>query len=180
MDVEIKTERLTLRPCRTEDGQRLRELIGVWDVAKMLARVPHPYPEGAAEQWIATHDDLISAGQEYIFAVDVDGLLAGVVGLHREGEAFELGYWLGVPYWGRGLMTEAAGAVVDAAFAALNCPRLVAGYFTENSRSARTLEKLGFEPTGRDIKYSLARNCDVAHVTLALTRSTWAAKSGIN
>ncbi len=180
MDPEIKTDRLILRPCRMEDGPRLRELLNAWEVASMLAVIPHPYPEGAAEQWIATHAPRRAAGTAYIFAITAGGDLAGAVGLHKQEGDFVLGYWLGVPFWGRGFMSEAVAAVVRFAFTVLELPRLTSGHFAENDRSARILRKTGFTVIRHETKHCLARGADIAHVSVALSRDTWIAKSGIN
>ena len=180
MDFEIKTERLLLRPCRPEDGPRLCELIGVWDVAKMLARVPHPYPEGAAEQWIATHDRLRRAGA-YPFAACRDGELIGSFGIEDPREnGLELGYWIGVPYWGQGFATEAAQAVVDFAFKWLVRDHLRAAHLVENTASARVLAKLGFVATGHGACESRARGAALDCIRLILKREDYLAKSGIN
>ena len=179
MDLELKTERLILRPCRTEDAPRLRELLNVWEVASMLAVIPFPYPEGAAEQWVATHAPRREAGTAYIFAITMNRDLTGVVGIHQQQGDFVLGYWLGVPYWGRGFMSEAVAAIVNFAFTALALPRLMSGHFAENDRSARILQKAGFTTLCRDTKRCVARGQDMAHVSVVLTRDTWHAKSGI-
>jgi RimJ/RimL family protein N-acetyltransferase len=69
MELTIRTDRLLLRPFRLADAKRVQQLAGDWDVAKMLARLPHPYPDGEAEAWIATHDQTRAAGSAYPFAV---------------------------------------------------------------------------------------------------------------
>ncbi len=177
--LEIKTERLVLRPFRLEDGPRVRELVGAWDVAKMLTVVPHPYPDGAAEQWIATLAPDRDAGTAYHFAITTAGELAGAIGINKDGPDFVLGYWLGIPYWGRGFMPEAVAGVIRFAFTALALPRLVSGYFTENERSARILRKAGFIQASCETKHCVARGEDIPHVSVVLSRDTWAAKSGI-
>lgn len=181
MDLELKTERLILRAFRPEDGPRIRELAGVWDVAKMLVSLPHPYPEGVAETWIATHDKGRRAGSDYPFAVTRDGDLVGCVALEKRGgvDMLEIGYWLGLPYWGKGYATEAAQAAVDFAFGWLGADRLRAHHMLENAASARVLRKLGFVAVGQDQSHSRSRGTTVDTIDLILKREDYLAKSGI-
>ena len=181
MDTEIKTERLILRLFTLTDAPRVHELLGEWDVARMMLLIPHPYPKGAAEQWIVTHAPRREAGKAYIFAITQNGEVAGAIGIHAQSDGtFSLGYWLGVPYWGRGIMSEAVAAVVAFAFTTLGLPRLVAGHFVDNRASERVLQKAGFSAVGRETKHCVARAADMEHVLVALNRDTWSAKSGIN
>jgi len=176
-EFNISTERLVLRPFGLEDAPRVRELAGDWEVARRLVLVPHPYPEGVAEAWIATHTPSRAAGTHYTFAVTLSGLCIGCIGLERGGkDHFELGYWFGTAYWGRGYATETVRAMADLAFGRLAKTRLVADYFVDNPRSGRVLSKAGFVETGRLLKYSLARRCESASISMALTRDAWAKK----
>jgi len=77
--------------------------------------------------------------------------LVGAVGLARkEGEdQTELGYWIARPFWGRGIATEAARALIENGRESLRVKRFVAGHFTDNPASGQVLRKLGFRSTGR-------------------------------
>jgi ribosomal-protein-alanine N-acetyltransferase len=175
-DLSITTERLKLRPYHPGDAQRLQLLAGVWEVASMLYRMPHPYPDGEAERWIATHAPLRRSGRGFIFAIEYDGVLAGSVSFEDTGRCdLEVGYWLGVPYWGKGLMTEAASAVVELAFSCGHA-RLCSGYFIENQRSARVLEKIGFTTTNTETRFHKLRGREIQVVRMELTRDVWVAK----
>ncbi|MSO89905.1 MAG: N-acetyltransferase [Rhodospirillaceae bacterium] len=177
LELTLKTARLVLRPFRLSDGPRIQALVGVWNVAKMLGSVPHPYPNGHAEQWIARHDGLRAAGRGYPFAVTQDGALIGSAGVdRRKDHVLELGYWIGMPYWGRGLASEAARAVVDFAFGWLAAPRVVAGFMDENAASARILAKIGFVPAGSESRDSKSRCGTVNCNMLVLTEDAWAEK----
>ena len=87
------------------------------------------------------------------FAVEVDGQAVGGIGfrigqdVHRR--SAEIGFWLGKKYWGRGIMTEAVGAVSDFAFAEFDLCRLFAAVFEWNPASMRVLEKAGYQCEGR-------------------------------
>ena len=113
--------------------------------------IPHPYPDGAAEAWIAAHERPPAEGEdgEHVFAID-DGELAGLIGLHVKprDHAAEIGYWVGVPYWGRGYATEAARAVLRFGFEDLGLNKIYAGYFARNEASGNVMRKLGMRHEG--------------------------------
>ena len=87
-----------------------------------------------------------------VFAIDIDGELIGGIGLEMRGDIYSksplIGYWLGEPFWGRGIMTEAVRLVSAYAFAHLDIVRLQAGILGNNSASMRVLEKAGFVREG--------------------------------
>ena len=188
-DLTIKTERLLLRPFRLEDGPAVEKLAGDWNVARMTTRIPHPYPAGSGEAWIATHDAARQNNSVYPFAVTRAGELIGCVGLNNldrkswtqrvpdEQAALELGYWIGAPFWGQGFATEATAAVITFAFDRLRKTHLVAGCFRDNAASRRVLEKHGFASNGSRMLRSAAQGREVECILMApLTRDAWAAK----
>jgi len=152
-DTVLKTDRLTLRPFEAADAPAVQALCGNWNVARMLAVVPHPYPDGLAEEWIAGQADNRAGGEEYVFAIERDGAVIGAAGLerraHTEAGVYELGYWIAEPSWGHGLASEAAARIVRYAFKELGVRRLTSGHFDENPASGRVLEKCGFRVTGK-------------------------------
>jgi RimJ/RimL family protein N-acetyltransferase len=175
----LDTPRLVLRPMVPADGPRVRELAGDWAIADTTAVVPHPYPEGGGEAWIAMHPAAWSAGTSVTYAVVLRAgdLLIGVMGLviRRGRESGELGYWIGKPYWARGYATEAAAAVLDLAFGPLGLHRVEATHFTRNPASGRVMEKLGMRLEGvfRDAFLKWGRYEDVAQ--RAILADEWAA-----
>jgi RimJ/RimL family protein N-acetyltransferase len=162
MALTIKTRRLELRPFEEADARRIAYLAGDYDVAKMCGRVPHPYPMGAAYDFIAFIAAARTTSMEFSFAVTapIDGLI-GSIGVTRVGEAesdtFEIGYWLGVPYWGLGYATEAARGLMDWARMELAAETFVSGHFVDNPASGNVLRKLGFVETGTQELFGLAR-----------------------
>jgi ribosomal-protein-alanine N-acetyltransferase len=96
-------------------------------------------------------------GYAYLIFSDGDGTLLGGLNISnvRRGvsQAASIGYWMGVPYAGRGLMTEAARAAVAFAFASLRLNRLEAACLPSNAASARVLEKVGFKYEGLARRY---------------------------
>jgi RimJ/RimL family protein N-acetyltransferase len=160
---EILTRRLILRAFRMEDAPRVRALAGEREIAANTANIPHPYEEGLAEAWIGSQAERRSRGQAVVFAFqlrgDLDaaaddtlrpGDLVGAVGLELDPQnrQAELGYWIGKPYWGRGLATEAARAVLRHGFEELSLNRIHAHHFAHNASSGRVLEKIGMVREG--------------------------------
>ncbi len=161
-DLMLKTQRLLLRPFTTDDAAVLQSQCGNLKVARMTSRIPHPYPDGAAEQWIDAQDTLRRDDQEITFCIEHDGAMIGSVGLRRaNGRTYELGYWLTEPCWGRGFATEAARRAVAFAFDELGAARVCAGHYLDNPASGRVLEKCGFRYTHTNSQRSLARGATV-------------------
>ncbi len=152
LESEILTERLLLRPLADADAPAIQEMAGDERVARFTARVPHPYPAGAAEEIIAEARRQVARDEARIFAIalkEEPSALIGMIGLERRDDGrVEIGYWLGAPFWGRGLMSEAAKAV--AAFGLRWRPgeTIVTHTFPENVASQRVLEKAGFRRDG--------------------------------
>lgn len=144
----IETERLRLRPFALEDAKQVQKLAGHTLIAQMTANIPHPYEDGMAEAWIQTHHPLWLESQAVIFAIErkEDNVLLGTISLteltHADGN---LGYWLGVPYWGKGYCTEASQALVNFAFTTLNLHMLYARHLPHNPQSGAVMIKSGFQ-----------------------------------
>lgn len=147
----LHTARLILRPLDASDAPTVRHLAGDRAVAATTLNIPHPYPEGAAEEWIATHAPRWEEREALVLGVTTeDDGIVGAMGLELclEHRRAELGYWIGVPFWNRGYATEAGGAVLDFAFATLDLNRIEAQALTRNPASARVLQKLGMQREG--------------------------------
>ena len=141
----LDTARLTLRPFRMEDVERFVPLIGEWEVARWLARVPHPYGPEDGRAWVAlaARNRAERASLDLLAIRKDDGQSVGGIGvILADGE---VGYWLGRPHQGIGYGTEMLRSVVPAAFA-LGLPRLWARIAPDNHRSRRLLETVGFTP----------------------------------
>jgi ribosomal-protein-alanine N-acetyltransferase len=136
----------TLRPWRRGDAESLARHADdreVW--LNMRDRFPHPYTLRDAHEWLAF---IGTVPEGATFAIDVDGAAVGGIGFEPLADVFrvgcELGYWLGRPYWGRGIATEAVRAVTDHLFAHFDFIRAQASVFSWNPASARVLEKAGY------------------------------------
>jgi RimJ/RimL family protein N-acetyltransferase len=144
---ELVTARLRLRAPQREEALLIAALANDRRIAENTARIPHPYTLGDAEGFLSYLEESES---ETAFAITrTDDVLIGICGLiMKPRKAPEIGYWLGVPYWGHGYATEAARAVIDHAFEDLGLERLEAGARVSNPASRRVLEKCGFQWTG--------------------------------
>jgi RimJ/RimL family protein N-acetyltransferase len=155
----IETRRLALRAPTQADAGRIAALANDFDIARMTTRMPHPYGLADAEAFIAGVQAADPA-REAVFAIELeDEGVVGAIGLHPGGVlGSEIGYWIGRPYWGRGLASEAARAALDWAGDAWGRRAVVAGYFADNPASGRVLERAGFLHTGEvQQRLSLAR-----------------------
>lgn len=148
----LYTSRLTLRPYLPVDAQRVQQLAGAREVADTTLHIPHPYPDGAAEKWIALHQAAWDAGIGVTYAITdrVSGALYGTVALTiaREHERAELGYWSAVPFWNRGFCTEAARELLAMAFGPMHLHRVQARHLQRNPASGRVMKKLGMQLEG--------------------------------
>jgi RimJ/RimL family protein N-acetyltransferase len=138
----LRTERLILRAPRRADVKAMTLLAGDARIAGNTLRIPHPYRADDAEQFLASVN---RQPGEATFAVTVDNELIGLCAVELREKGAEIGYWIGVPFWGSGYATEAARAVIDYAFGTLCHDTLEAGARCNNPASRRVLEKCGFQ-----------------------------------
>jgi RimJ/RimL family protein N-acetyltransferase len=136
---------IVLRRFVPADAPRVELLAGEREVAETTALIPHPYPAGAALEWIATHDPAWASGREYSYAVtEPSGLLVGAIGLRPDRREREnIGYWIGRPLWGRGYATAAAQALIAVGFGLIDLPVITASHLVRNAASGRVMEKCG-------------------------------------
>ena len=167
----LETERLTLRAPRLRDAKAIARLASDRRVAENTARVPHPYRIDDAEQFIAAVN---RTDGEATFVIALNGEVIGACGVEGRDGSAEIGYWLGVPYWGRGYATEAVRAVIDHAFGDLGHAALAAGARISNPASRRVLEKCGFQWTGVGLYRIRAINSSAPLDRFRLDRGLWA------
>ena len=173
MSILLETERLLLRPPKAADISQFVPLLNDFEVAKNLSRVPYPYTEDDACAFIVRMASALAAGTGYVFAILLKpGMFIGLCGLHPD-SGWELGYWLGKPFWGRGYATEAGRRVVKFAFEDLKAEALRASWFHDNPASGHVLAKLGFQPAGDGEITSLSRGGPVLCRLVALDRATY-------
>lgn len=146
----LEAGRLVLRPFEPADAPVVQQLAGDRAVAETTLNIPHPYPDGAAEAWIAMHPQEWAAGAGATFAIVADAQLVGAIALHLSPRHHrgELGYWVGKPFWGRGIATDSARAMLAFGFTELNLNRIQASHLPGNPASGRVMEKLGMTREG--------------------------------
>src|SRR5499433_3944868 len=111
----LATERLILRAPRFEDAKTIATLVNDRRIAENTLRIPHPYGIADAEHFI-TGANATRAETVFLITKRGDAVL-GACGVVEQGEeAPEIGYWVGIAFWGKGYATEAARAVIDYAF----------------------------------------------------------------
>jgi len=148
MSALIETDRLQLSELSEADIPELVPLIGAREVAANTLRIPHPYFEEHAREFLASPRQ---PGELRLgIRLQEDGKFCGGMGLHPQPQhrSAELGYWIGMPYWGNGYATEAASAVVRYGFERLNLNRIFAHHFKRNPASGRVLQKIGMKHEG--------------------------------
>ena len=176
MTLNLRTSRFILRQPQVGDAELIARYLNDFAVAGNLARVPFPYHLSDARAWLRTRLPNLPV-EETNFSIELPGEgLAGHVGFHRGPQGPVLGYWLGRPFWNRGIMTEAVIASLDWFFGASSAPVVYSGVFHFNAASLAIQTKLGFTQTGRSTLLCLARGAEVEHIDTQLTRSVWKAR----
>jgi RimJ/RimL family protein N-acetyltransferase len=167
----LETERLLLRRPTLADVKAIAHLVNDLRVAINLRRVPHPYAQEHAVEFVRSLADEI---RNTVFLIECDATPIGVVGVDwREPEAPELGYWLGVEYWGQGFGTEAARAVIDFTFEEFDIEHLVSGARVTNPSSRNILEKCGFQWSGVELHRFEALGSSTPVDRFKLSRGVW-------
>jgi RimJ/RimL family protein N-acetyltransferase len=142
----LETERLILRPLELGDAKRIQELFARWEIVRLLnAKVPWPFPEdGALENIRDTALPAVERGEAWDWTLRLKAepeTIIGRIGLYL-GEN-NRGFWMGLPWQGQGLMTEAVVAVTDFWFEVLGFLVLRVPKAVENIGSRRISEKTG-------------------------------------
>jgi len=172
----LETKRLALRMPRLEDAKKVAALANDRRIAENTARIPHPYKMSDAESFISGAN---KGAADAVFLITLrGGTVIGACGVTALDDQAELGYWLGVPYWGQGYATEALHAVIDFAFTDLAHEALNAGARVTNPASRRVLEKCGFQWTGVGLYRIRAINSSAPIDRFRLERGIWSALKG--
>ena len=175
----IETRRLWLRWPTAKDVPAIMTLAGERVVAEMTSRIPHPLDRRAVDDFLIAARGANSAGASLTLALarrEAPGSLIGLIGIAGDPGAPHLGYWLGRPWWGNGLMSEAAEALVHAFFAYAGGARLTVGALPENRASQRVIAKTGFRWSERRPTPCPARGGERHLDWFALERADWAGR----
>ena len=151
----LLTERLILRPLALSDAPAIQRHFNNWNIIRHLATlVPWPYPDDGAETFVRLQLEKIAVGEEIYQWVlvlrDGDGEAIGNINFRPRSNALKgnRGFWLAEPYWRRGLMTEAIGAVNDFVFDTLGIDQFTVCNVATNTASRRVKQKTGAEFAG--------------------------------
>jgi RimJ/RimL family protein N-acetyltransferase len=168
----LETTRLQLRAPRLGDAKIVASLANDRRIAENTARIPHPYRRADAEDFINAAN---RTGSETVFVVTLrDGAIIGACGyITAAREAPEVGYWLGMKFWGKGYATEAVRALIDHAFTDLDCEALQSAARVTNPASRRVLEMCGFQWTGAGLLRIRALNSSAPIDRFRLDRRLW-------
>ena len=173
----IETERLILRPWDEEDAQALYTYASDPEVGPPAGWPPHESVESSRQ--IITQ--VLRAAETYAVCLKT-GEPVGSIGLKLKGstdmtdreDECELGYWIGKPYWGQGLIPEAARALLRHAFEDLSMNAVWCGYYEGNEKSKKVQTKLGFvyQYTTEDLDVALMGERRTGHTNL-MTKERW-------
>ena len=174
----LNTKRLILRPWNESDAESLYEYAKDDRVGPIAGWPVHTSAENSRE----IIKSVLSAPETYAVCLKDDNRAIGSVGLKIGKQSSldlpdtegEIGYWIGVPFWGQGLIPEATREIIRHAFEDLSLGTLWCGYFDGNEKSKRVQEKCGFtyHRTNKDIYWQLTDDIRTEHVT-RLTREEW-------
>ena len=168
---KLETRRLALRAPIRGDVPDIVRLADNLNIHAVLTRLPSPYTRADA---IAFVEMFAQRDDERPYAITLNGQFIGVVGFHysASGNAPELGYWLGEPHWGKGYMSEAVKALLEAAFATRKYPLIRARALASNTASLNVLEKAGFQRVREGVDESGAHQHQPI-VVLELEQPRW-------
>lgn len=172
----IKGQAIRLRRAKPADAVILYALFNNWNIIRWLARPQWPAPFEGVEAFLETVNRDPQGPHYWVIErnhVALGGISASMepASQHQSGEGPHIGYWLGEPYWGQGLMSEAAEMLVGAIFAAMPTPAIYSGLFEGNHGSLRIQEKLGFEIESRAMMFSNPVGKEIPHISTRLDRA---------
>lgn len=165
---ELYTGRLELRQLQADDIPSLVKYANNKKISDYVLNIPHPYHEPDAVFRISYVLQGFKTKARYVFAIiwkDTDEFI-GEIGLHLDGKGniAQLGYWVGEPFWGKGIATETIGAVLKFGFEKLGLEMIFATCYADNIASAKVLLKNGMKEDNKNgsiIQYSITNTTDL-------------------
>jgi len=174
----LKTTRLILRPWQESDAESLYEYAKDLRVGPIAGWPAHTSADNSRQ----IIRDVLSADETYAVSLKDNDCAIGSIGLMSGNKSnlniaaneAEIGYWIGVPYWGQGLIPEATREMMRYAFDDLGMTILWCGYFDGNEKSKRVQEKCGFRfhHTEAEKEWPLINAVKTQHVT-CITKEEW-------
>lgn len=181
--MKLETKRLILRPWEESDAEELYKYAKDPAVGPIAGWPPHTSVENSRE----VIKNVLSETGNYAVVLKETGLPVGCAGLmigknsnlDIGGDEGEIGYWIGVPYWGRGLIPEAVMELLRYGFEELGLKTIWCGYFDGNEKSRRVQEKCGFvyHHTNKDIEWKIMGDIRTEHVS-RITKEEWSRRGG--
>lgn len=173
----IHTARLTLRRLQPEDAQQMYDNWASDErVCRYLTWAPHESPD-ATQQLLKLWSEAYERPDTYNWGIECDGRLIGNISVVRCDETagwVELGYCMGSRYWGRGIMTEAAGAVIDYLFRQVGCSSIRIAHAVQNPASGRVAQKCGLTCEGTKRQYYKGKTGELLDIAeYSILRSEW-------
>lgn len=148
----LLSDRLTLRPFNLDDAKDVQRLAGNKKIAETTLGMPHPYPDGIAEEWISTHQKEYEENKGIVWAITKNDSneLVGAIGfkLRPEFNKAEFGFWIGVPFWNKGYASEALSVILKYGFEELKLNKIYAHHFITNPASGKVMLKNGLKEEG--------------------------------
>lgn len=148
----LKSERITLRPFSLDDAKDVQRLASDKKIAETTLDIPHPYPDGIAEEWISTHQKEYEENKSIIWAItkNDNNELVGAIGftLRPKFNKAEFGFWIGVPFWNKGYASEALSVILKCGFEELKLNKIYAHHFVTNQVSGNVMLKNSLKEEG--------------------------------
>jgi [ribosomal protein S5]-alanine N-acetyltransferase len=149
----LETQRLFLRAFNSNDAPTVEQLAGRREIADTTITIPHPYSQAQAREWIMGNAKSRTDGRGATFALELktDRVVIGAAGLRDmspEHLHAEMGFWIGVDWWGQGYATEAAQQLLRYGFEELKLNRIYAFHMVRNPASGRVMQKIGMKQEG--------------------------------
>jgi [ribosomal protein S5]-alanine N-acetyltransferase len=176
----LTTDRLHLRPFTRDDCPRLQMLADDKRIADNVGFI-HPYTLADAEKFLLKIADDVANDRGFALAIirTETADLIGSIGfaLDARNRRASFGYWIGLPFWGKGYMTEAARALVDHLFTAFELHRVTAVHHALNPASGRVMKKVGMTLEGTSREHYRLAEAFVDDVHYGILRSEWTARN---
>lgn len=176
--MQLETKRLILRPWLITDAEDLYKYAKDSNIGLVAGWIPHTSVENSKE----VINNILAVDETYAVCLKQDNKAIGSIGLmignssnlklpNNEGE---IGYWIGVPFWGQGLIPEATNELLRHGFEDLKLKKIWCGYFEGNIKSKRVQEKCGFiyHHTNKDIYWKMTNDIRTEHIN-CITREDW-------